>query len=167
MSRAVHWAVVLGLAVVGGGGGCRESLDSEPIGATVDAPPSAQCLEAETYADLTSIETKIFQQSCAFTGCHNGNQGSDEGRMDLRAGMSHSVLVGVASDLDPTRMRVVAGQPAQSLLVLMLGHLPPASAVPPATAVPEPGTMPLDQPLLCTQKVAAIERWIAAGALDN
>lgn len=130
-------------------------------------PPSAACLEADTYQDLTSLETKIFRQSCIFSGCHNG-VGNDAGRTDLREGMAHAALVNRASLIDPSRMMVVPGDPAKSYLLVMIGHLAPGMADPPADPPPVE-LMPQNTggQLLCVEKRNAIERWITAGAADD
>lgn len=146
----------------GGGNGTNED-------AGVDAPPSPACLEAETYQNLASIETKIFKTSCVFSGCHNGGQ-TDAGRMDLREGMAHASIVGIDSNVDPGRQIVNPGNPAASYLLLMLGEVEPGEADPPTVAPPASiGLMPQNAGgmLLCSQKRQAIVRWIEAGALDD
>jgi hypothetical protein len=134
-----------------------------------DAPPSAACLEATMYQDLTNIEDKIFRLSCIFSGCHNG-AATDAGRLDLRAGMSHAELVGVPSEVDLGKTLVIAGDPGSSYLLLMMGHIAPGDFDPPTAAPPgSVGLMPQGTGgvLLCPEKREAIERWIMAGALDN
>lgn len=154
-------ACVLGLVIGCGGGG------GDPPG--VDAPPSAACQEATTYQDLATIENKILRLSCIFSGCHNGAN-TDAGRLDLRAGMAHASLVGVPSEIEPSRTLVVPGDPAKSYLLLMVGQIAPEDADPPGNLPPsEIGLMPQGTGgiLLCAEKRDAIERWIAEGALDN
>ena len=150
------------LAACGGGGNGNQD-------AGVDAPPSASCLEAEGYQDLTNIESKIFKAACVFSGCHNGGA-TDAGRMDLREGMAHTSIVGVDSEVELGRQIVVAGNPAASYLLVMLGEIDPADADPPTNPPPGAiGLMPQNAGgmLLCSQKRDAIVRWIEAGALDN
>lgn len=150
--------------------GCRYSLEDGAsnitVDASVDAPLSLSCMEAVTHSDLAFIETKIFAQSCIFSGCHNGAN-TDAGRLDLRSNMSFAELVGVDSVIAPTYKYVVPGQPNQSHLLLMIQHIPPAMMSPP-TADPNPqiGFMPQNaggRPI-CVEKRDAIQRWIMAGA---
>jgi hypothetical protein len=132
----------------------------------IDAPPSAACVEAETYQDIATIETKIFKGSCVFSGCHNGGA-TDAGRMDLREGMAHTSIVDVDSEVELGRKLVVPGNPAASYLLVMLGEVEPAEADPPTVAPPATiGLMPQNAGgmLLCSQKRGAIVRWIEAGA---
>jgi hypothetical protein len=150
---------------------CRLSLEGEdkPGDGGTDAFVSAACMEATTYQNLANIESKIFMASCTFSGCHNG-AATDAGRLDLRPGMSYPDIVGVQSLIDPVYKMVAPGQPNQSYLLMVMGHIAPASMVPPAAKVLDPpGLMPQGTGglLLCEQKRAAIERWIAAGALNN
>jgi hypothetical protein len=154
-------SIALVVLVTACGGG------SDPPGA--DAPPSAACLEATMYEDLTNIEDKIFRLSCIFSGCHNG-AATDAGRLDLRAGMSHAEMVGIDSEVDVGKKLVVAGDPGSSYLLLMMGHIAPGDFDPPTVAPPGSiGLMPQGTggQLLCAEKRDAIERWITAGALDN
>ena len=135
---------------------------------TVDAPPSAACVEAATYQNLANIEAKIFKASCIFSGCHNGGA-TDAGKIDLRQGMAHAHLVDFDSRLNTGKL-VVAGNPAASYLMVMIGEIAPEDASPPATPPPGAiGLMPQNAGgvLLCNEKREAISRWITAGALDD
>jgi hypothetical protein len=147
--------------LVGCGGGPG---DDEP---PVDAPTPAACLEATTYQDLSSIESKIFKV-CTFSGCHNGGN-TVQGMMDVRDGMAFSHLVNVDSKIDTSRKLVVPGDPAASYLMLMIGEVAPADASPPGSAPPASvGLMPQNAgSLLCNEKREAIGRWIMAGANDD
>ena len=151
--------------VVGCGGGDNNgNPDGNP---DPDTPPSQACLDAEGYQDIQNIETKIFQASCTFSGCHNGGA-TDAGRLDLRSGMAHASLVDVDAEVATGRKLVVAGNPNASYLMLMIGHVAPAEADPPGELPPASiGLMPQNAggKLLCTEKREAIERWIMAGAL--
>ena len=67
-------------------------------------------------------------------------------------------MVGVDSILFPQFKRVVAGDPANSYLLMILGHID-------GPIDPNVGTMPGgNNPLLCVEKREAIARWITAGA---
>ncbi len=145
-----------------GGGG-----DDNPDGSVdPDGPPSVACMEATTYQDIATIETKIFALACTFSGCHNGGN-TDAGKIDLRAGAAHAHLVDFDSAVDPTRKLVVPGNPAASYLLPMIQQFPFSEADPPTTDPGLPaGLMPQSaggKPL-CKEKRDAIERWIAAGA---
>ncbi|HEU0029263.1 MAG TPA: hypothetical protein VFQ53_01435 [Kofleriaceae bacterium] len=130
---------------------------------------SAACQEATTYSNLASIEDKIFKTSCIFSGCHNGGA-TDAGMLDLRTGMAFSHLVGVASKVETGRTLVVAGDPAKSYLLVMIGQIAPQNADPPTVAPPASiGLMPQNSggQLLCQEKRDAIQRWITMGAQNN
>lgn len=151
---------------------CRIALDDNNTGGGgdggIDAMVSAACTEAKGYQDIATIETKIFQTSCIFSGCHNG-AATLQGKIDLRAGAAHDHLVGVAAVVDTSggRKLVVAGDVNASYLMLMVQSVKPADATPPTVAPPTSvGFMPQNtggQPI-CQEKRDAIARWIMAGA---
>jgi len=152
--------------------GCRLSLEKEEQesdGVCKVNTTNAQCLEAPNHSELSWIEDNIFEKSCHFSGCHNG-MATDAGRVNLIDGNSHSSLVGIASEIEPGRTLVVANEPRQSYLLVMLRRFPPEMADPPVGEPDEDvGYMPQDAggAVLCCQKLEAIERWIAAGAQNN
>lgn len=140
--------------------GCGDDAPANPDAAPeFDAAPSPECLEATLHSDLTYIQEKIFTPSCSgFSACHKGRALSAAG-LNLEAGTSRTALLGVASTLFPQFQLVVAGQPAESYLMVILGHI--------EGPLTDKGTMPYNNPLLCVEKREAIARWIAAGALDD
>ena len=130
---------------------------------------STACMAATSHSDLTWIQQNVFDKQCIFSGCHNGAPTS-AGKVDLRDGMSYAHLVNFGSILTPGRTLVVASQPTQSYLEVMLGIIKPADASPPASPPPASvGLMPQSNggALLCCQKLGAIDRWITAGAMNN
>jgi hypothetical protein len=134
--------------------------------ACVVSTTSQPCMDATMHSDLAFIEQRIFASSCNFSGCHGS--ATDAGRLDLRAGASHDRLVGVSSQIDPSRKLVVPNDVAASYLMLMLRDVAPAMANPPGNSPPGSiGFMPQAAPTLCCQKLDAIERWINAGAPNH
>lgn len=119
---------------------------------------SPTCLEAMQHSDLTWIQDKIFQPSCAgFRDCHQG-AAVDAAHLSLERGQSHTQLVDVATEFMPTAyVRVKPGDPAASYLMIAIGSIP-------GPLKEGVGTMPYNSPLLCKEKRDAIERWIAGGA---
>jgi len=152
--------------------GCRISLDEETDQSTRRCKTSTtnpECLAAPEHAELSWLETNVFEKSCTFSGCHNGMP-TDAGRVNLKVGKAHSSLVGVPSEIEAGRMLVVANQPLQSYLLVMLRHIDPTMAEPPADDPPvDVGYMPQNAggAVLCCQKLDAIQRWIEAGAPNN
>ena len=162
--RFAIFSVVTVIAACGGGNN-NNTTDASGN----DAPVSAACQEATTYQNLANIEDKIFKTSCIFSGCHNGAN-TDAGKVDLRSGMAHDHLVNFDSIVENGRKLVVAGDPAASYMMVMIGQIDPGSASPPTTAPPTTiGLMPQNTGgmLLCQQKRDAIERWIMAGAAND
>lgn len=153
--------------------GCRTSLEEEEQMSEGLCKPgtTAECMMGATESTLSWIEANIFSKQCAFSGCHNGTPTS-AGRINMKdLGQSHADLVGVDSIIDSGRKLVVAGQPKQSYLLLMMQHFPPEEMEPtPASPPPEDiGYMPMNTggSVLCCQKLDAIERWIMEGAMNN
>src|SRR5688572_3417619 len=119
---------------------CRSSLDEAPdasgTGRICKVSTVATCMTAETKSDLAWIEMNIFAAHCAFSGCHN-NTATAAGRLDLKnPGMSHADLVGVDSAIAQGKKIVVAGQPKQSYLLLMMQQFRPAEFEPSPVAPP-------------------------------
>jgi len=126
------------------------------------APPDANpfCLEATNHSDLPWLQEHIFTPSCSdFTVCHMG-RALMAGELSLEDGKSHDELVDVDSTLFPEFKRVVAGDPANSYLMIILGQYE-------GPIDPMAGTMPYRNPLLCQEMRDAIERWIVDGALTG
>jgi hypothetical protein len=148
---------------------CQSGRTTDSGTGTCAMSTSQACMDATAHSDLTWIQANIFEKQCTFSGCHNG-AATLAGKVDLRSGMAYAHLVGFTSVLDPTRKLVVAGDPKSSYLEVMLGIIQPVSATPPsAPPRSDVGYMPQSNGgnLLCCQKLAAIDRWIAAGAMNN
>jgi hypothetical protein len=128
----------------------------------VDAAPpdaSAVCIEAENHSDLAWLQENVFTPSCsAFTACHKGTA-QEAGGLNLEAGQFRNSMVNVPSDLFPDYQMIVPGDPAASYLMVILGHVD-------GPIDPDVGTMPYNNPLLCTEVRDAVARWIEAGALE-
>ncbi|MBA3397403.1 MAG: hypothetical protein H0T89_32555 [Deltaproteobacteria bacterium] len=169
MLRRAPMALLVGLVASAAASlaACRTSLEDDPGSEVCDVATSQACMDAEQHADLAWIEANIFSKQCAFSGCHNGST-TPAGMIDLKnPGMSHAALVDVESKLEPGRKLVVAGQPKQSYLMMLLQHYPPSAMEPPLAGPPEVGFMPQDADPICCQKLDALDRWITAGALNN
>lgn len=147
-----RWHAVVGIALIGCiCASCGTDVGNDTPDATAISPA---CMEAENHSDLEFIQTEIFDRSCAFSrSCHMGAAPSALG-LNLEDGNSEADLVGVpartpqAAGFD----LVVAGDPDSSYLMVVLGFVDgPLGAA---------GTMPFNSPLLCDQKLGAIQRWI-------
>lgn len=114
----------------GGGGGGDDSAAIEPT--------------------LASIQQNVFTPVC--TECHAGAS-APEG-LRLEDGVSHGMLVNVASSQVPELMRVKPGDPDNSYLIQKLEG---------TNAVGQ--RMPLGGPYLSADTMAAIRQWITDGAM--
>jgi hypothetical protein len=124
-------------------------------GMTPDGGAGTACEEAKTHNDLAWIQANVFTPSCAVGGCHHA-AAAGAGHLSLDDGLSHLQLVNTASTTATSWMRVVPSDASKSYLLVALG----------AESGPRPvdGVMPLGRPPLCSDEVAAIQRWIMAGA---
>ncbi len=140
---------------------CSDTAPSADAPPAVDAPPSAVCLEANDHSDLAWIQDKIFTPSCSgFSACHKG-AAREAGGLNLEAGNSRTNMVGKASGLFPQFQLVKPNDAANSYLMIVTGHV--AGPINEAKG----GRMPFNSAKLCNEKLRAMERWIAAGALAN
>lgn len=103
---------------------------------------------------LESIQTNIFDQSCAVSTCHVGNNAPLG--LDLSAGNARQNLVGVPSIWNSNLDRVDPGNPDDSFLIIKLeGDDPRIGAG---------ARMPLNMPPLSADEIGAVREWIADGA---
>jgi len=132
--------------------GSTHVADAMPIPPDGIPPNLAPCEEAVYHSDLAWIQDKVFNASCT-TMCHGDSPPA--AMMSLRADQARAAMVNVRSTQFPDWKRVVPGAPAQSMLMVQIGGEP---------GPPLEGYMPWGMPKLCTEKIDAIRRWIAAGA---
>lgn len=84
-------------------------------------------------ANFASIQTNILRTSCAVGGCHVQGGGAP---MSLEAGLAYNNLVGVTSTGYSPRLRVVAGDPDNSVMYQKIigaggvgGKMPPGESL--------------------------------------
>jgi hypothetical protein len=162
------------LAVALACGACDTGVHAVPLG-PLDASPA--CEEAKSHSDLAYIQTEIFDHSCASsTACHK-TAIDDSANLSLADGKSWTDLVNVNAQSKVAVMpvqwvRVVPFQPSLSYLMVVID--PMTNPVPNGPSDPNGYVGPLDKgvgsmpqnagELLCPEKIAAVERWINAGA---
>ena len=136
----------------------RSASPDAGLAATADGGPDAPmsiCDQATQHSDLAWIQSNVFDASCARSNCHV--TGNEAGGLILERGKSRDSLVNMPSTVDHGMMRVLPGDPTQSYLLVALGGEP---GMPPEGAVMPWGGLPM----LCSQEVDAIKRWVMAGA---
>ncbi len=109
--------------------------------------------EPETTT-LTQVQSRVFDPSCAFSGCHAG--ASPAAGQNLSAGRAWSNLVNVPSSQNPAYTRVIPGDADNSLLIMKLEGTAPFGS-----------RMPLGGAPLSNGQIQSIRAWVNAGALDN
>lgn len=119
---------------------CEDKIVTDP-----DPKPSI------TLTTFSEIQTKVFNVSCASSGCHGG--ANIQGGINLTSGVSYSQLVNVNSLENPSLKRVLPGSSAQSFLIRKLegtgtSIMPPSGKLSQAT-------------------IDSIKAWIDRGALNN
>ncbi len=97
---------------------------------------------------FSEIQANVFTPTCATAGCHDATA---SGGLNLTAGGSHAMLVGIDSNAQPGTFRVSAGNPNGSYLIQKLEG-----------AVVHPPTGALTQPV-----IDVIRAWITNGAIDD
>lgn len=121
--------------------GCSEESSTEP-------PPSTA-----VSSKLSDIQAKVFNTSCALSGCHGST--NSQANLLLTDGNSFSNLVNVQSFLFPQFKRVVPDSSSNSLLIKILkGEVSPR--MPPSNRDP-----------LSAAVIDSIAKWIDNGAINN
>lgn len=123
--------------------GCADQIVSE----CNDTQPNPGAPKLNTFK---GIQTKLFNTTCALSGCH-GNNGT-QANLLLEEGESYDNLVNVQSSLFPQMVRVEPGDAENSLIINVLrGEL---------LQMPPEGK--LDDAI-----IDSIAIWINNGALNN
>ncbi|MCK6527699.1 hypothetical protein L6R50_09085 [Myxococcota bacterium] len=110
--------------------------------------------------DLTDIQERVFDNSCAFSSCHSG--AAPQAGLDLSTvEAAFASLVGAAAETTTSDwVRVAPGDPGRSYLMVKLKGQG-------IEANPEyPDTEPMPPPAggICERNIQAISDWIATGA---
>ncbi len=121
---------------------CEDKIVSDP-----DPTPQPSGMTAK----FSDIQAKVFNVSCASSGCHGGSIVASN--LNLSASSSYNQLVNVNSLENPSLKRVAPGSSAQSFLIRKLeGN--GTSVMPPSGK-------------LSKQIIDSIKAWIDRGALNN
>jgi hypothetical protein len=123
-------------------------------GCSSDNPtePAQNTNNPSSLSKFSDIQTKVFNVSCALSGCH-GSTNNQAGLL-LTTGNSYSNLVNVQSVLFPQYKRVEPNNSTNSLLIKILkGEVTPR--------------MPFNRTPLSNAVIDSIAKWIDNGALDN
>jgi hypothetical protein len=106
--------------------------------------------------ELAVIQRTIFSPRCAIPSCHTAQ--ANAGNLILDPDHAYTDLVGVEPSVESARiaglLRVDAGHPENSFLLVKLGDPPPDQGSP----------MPLGGPPLSDGEIQLIRDWIARGA---
>jgi hypothetical protein len=124
------------------------------------APAAAcDCVHVMT-STWQAIHTLVFQRhTCTSTACHGTPPGS--GTLDLRAEAAYGELVNVPSRTDAAYLRVEPGAPLRSMLWRKVAARTLGLEIVPLSS------MPIGDPAVEMNELAAIERWITAGAPED
>jgi hypothetical protein len=140
------------------------------------------CLTAERdqRSDFAWLQDNMFSTNCSGNDCHGGlvNGQPPSGKLILAKGSAYKTLLGkaetdpgdpplVASELTTAHKLVEPGAPERSYLFFLLRGLRAEEGMPTAFEAPpaDVGFMPQKNNTLCCQKLDAVARWIAAGAM--
>ena len=158
--RALMRFILLSFAFVISALSCTTINEAEPI---FPAPPDAHTADALALApNMRSINENVLRPYCT-RGCHSGGDGS-AGSLDLAADPYSALVNRAAQGLDcgPSgRVRVIPGDPANSLLVLKL-DAKRQGLINAVCGDPMPqGEL---RPAVSQEQVDVVRQWILAGA---
>lgn len=105
-------------------------------------------------ATLSNHVQPIFDQRCAFAGCHSST--NPQAGLDLTAGNSREAMLGVPSMQNPDVPLVTAVNPTNSYLMTKLTGAGVSGA-----------RMPLNAEVLTEGELELVRTWIIQGAPDN
>lgn len=160
-------------------------------GCSSDPPKQQMCMDntiapvcfqdAPMHSDFTWIKANIFDKNCFGSACHTSRGtaklklSTDASTQDPPVTQDEAYMnllgadgTGAISTIDTTRRLVVPMDPHSSYIEFMTQFITGAEATPPASPPPSNiGFMPQANPVLCCQKLEAIDRWIVAGAMND
>ncbi len=123
------------------------------VAAFVPLLMAADCATIEPT--IGAIQTEVFDGSCAFGSCHGSPTFEADLDLETSAAQSCVNLVGVESAENPGEMRVIAGDPDNSLLYqALLTEIGDVRVMPPGGA----------NDRLPDNEIEAIRQWIEDGA---
>lgn len=122
-------------------------------GAAYEGTDSSACTAIEPT--FGSIQTEIFSQSCAFSGCHGRGSKNAGLNLDPSSGDVYANLVG-ADASEVSLKRVAAGDPENSYLLKKLEGKDIQEA-----------RMPQTGEKLSSCRIQAVRDWIVSGAPKN
>jgi hypothetical protein len=145
IKRFKCWVLFLSAGCAAGCAGNGQGLDANGQPISPGGPSGGP-----VTADFQSIQDNVFTPICS--QCHIGAS-APEG-LQLDAGHSYNLLVGVPSAEQPSLLRVKAGDPDNSYMVHKIEGLAGISG----------GRMPLGETPLPQATIDAIRQWITNGA---
>lgn len=115
------FTILLALFIIG----CEESIT------TID-DINNETGESGRIAVFTKIQERLFNQSCALSGCHSGS--NPTAGMNLSEGASYNNIVGVNSIFYTQLKRIAPGDTNSSVMLQVLRkkltpYMPPAGSV--------------------------------------
>jgi hypothetical protein len=147
-SRRVLCLAAVCLTFAGcGGSDVSTGLDEDPEDPGGEMP-------TETPSFAADVNTLFVNRGCTAGNCHGG--GAGDLSLTSTASTSYADLVGVASDAEPSFLRVEPGDAQNSYLVIKLEGRQSSG-----------GRMPLGGAALSASEIATIRAWIEAGAAND
>jgi mono/diheme cytochrome c family protein len=144
-------AAAMALASVFGAAACDENLSSI-AGPTPGLEPTFSSISREIFSNTDAAGRT------ACVACHTNAAGSPAGGLNLLPDAAYAALVNVPSVTNRGSVRVIPGNPGDSILVRKLEGRPGTQGA----------RMPLNgPPYLTPGQIEIIRRWIELGALDN
>jgi hypothetical protein len=152
LGRSAWWLALVVALITAGCAGNGDGLNSmgQAIGSSSSSSSSGG--SSSVTADFQSIQDNVFTPICS--KCHIGAS-APEG-LQLDAGHSYNLLVGVPSVEESNLLRVKPGDPDDSYMVLKIE----------GAAGIDGGQMPLGETPLPQATIDAIRLWITNGAMN-
>lgn len=143
-------APVLFALALSGAWGCDESI-SRVAGPTPDLAPTFSSISTEIFSNPDAAGRR------ACTSCHTNVGRNPAGGLNLLPDAAYAALVGVPSVTNRGQIRVIPGDPDNSILIRKIEGTPGTLGA----------RMPQNGPFLTDGQILIIRRWIALGARND
>jgi hypothetical protein len=136
--------VIFSFLIVMTNNSCSDNITSDCV------PFGSAKATSEINPNFAEIESKVFEQNCSVSGCHDGYFENP----DLRTGKAYASLINKSATKTAGEIYVIPGNSSNSHIIKRLRGI-------------NLERMPKDSPALPSSWIDSLAKWIDNGALKN